>query len=524
MNSIHSTQRTSYDEVPYESFPFPQTHPDRLATLGRLFAIQPPPLERCRVLELGCASGGNLIPMAVAMPQAELVGIDLSAIQVAQGQAIIDALGLNNIRLLAMSITEIDDCLGTFDYILSHGVYSWVPDFVQEKILAICAGQLSPNGIAYISYNTLPGWRMRGMIRDLMRYHAMQFPEPAARVAQARAILDFLAKWAPAGNNAYGILLKSELEGLRRQPDYYILHEHLEDINEPLYFHQFIERAGRHGLQYLAEADFSTMLASNFPKEVNETVWRIAPDVIRQEQFMDFLRNRTFRQTLLVRKCLAVNRSLTPDRVMPLWVSAALRPVKPLPELHTEVEEEFRAPGGGVLKTPNPVTKAAIVLLAERWPGVLAFSDLLGKSLDRLNQERWAASESDPHAETTLASDLLQCYAAGLIELHAAAAPFVTRPGERPKVSPLARWQARQSAAQVTTLRHEIISIDQNLARLLPLLDGSRGRKEINRLVMELALANPAGKGRTRKELAGPVRERVEQMLLQIAQSALLLA
>ena len=80
MNSIHSTQRTSYDEVPYESFPFPQTHPDHLATLGRLFAIQPPPLERCRVLELGCASGGNLIPMAVAMPQAEFFGVDLSAI------------------------------------------------------------------------------------------------------------------------------------------------------------------------------------------------------------------------------------------------------------------------------------------------------------------------------------------------------------------------------------------------------------------------------------------------------------
>ncbi len=495
---------TSYDEVPYDSYPFPQTHPDRLAVLGRLFALEPAALAGCRVLELGCAAGGNLIPMAITLPEAQFVGVDLSAVQVAQGVAIIKALGLKNIRLLAMGIDEVDEeRFGTFDYIITHGVYSWVPNSVQEKILTICAEQLTATGIAYVSYNTLPGWRMRGMIRDLMRYHAMSFEEPEQRVAQARAILDFLARWVPTENNAYGMLLKSELEGLRRQPDYYILHEHLEDTNEPLYFHEFAERAARHGLQYLAEAEFSTMLASNFPREVDDTVRRIGRNVIRQEQFMDFLRNRSFRQTLLVREGLAVNRNLTPDRLQALWVAAALKPVNPEPEIIGTAEQAFRAPGGGMLRTPNPVTKAAMVVLARYWPAALSFAELAGKALAH-------PGIPSPEAESTLASDLLQCYAAGLIELHAGPSVFLTGVGDRPRASPLARWQAGRGLTRITNLRHEVVNVDRNLGRLLQRLDGRRNRDELYREV--------AGWARS----GSPVREKVDQAIEQLARSALL--
>ena len=69
---------TPYDAVPYESKSFPQTHPDRLATLGRLFGMNPAPVTHSRVLELGCAGGGNLIPMAFHLPENDFLGIDLS--------------------------------------------------------------------------------------------------------------------------------------------------------------------------------------------------------------------------------------------------------------------------------------------------------------------------------------------------------------------------------------------------------------------------------------------------------------
>lgn len=532
MTATLAADRTPYDDVPYDSFPFPQTHPERLATLGQLFGMRPPALANCRVLELGCAAGGNLVPMALAMPRAQFVGVDLSAVQVAQGQRLIDALGLRNIRLYAMSIADVDETLGSFDYIVSHGVYSWVPNAVQEKMLAICAAQLSADGIAYISYNTLPGWRLRGTIRDLMRYHALQFPDPAERVGQARAILDFLARSVPTADNAYGMLLKSELDVLRGMPDYYILHEHLEETNEPLYFHQFAERAARHGLQYLAEAELTTMLASNLAPAVQETVLLIASDVIRQEQFMDFLRNRSFRQTLLVRSDRPLDRTLTPERVTTLWAAAALLPVAGAPDFGSDREEAFRAPGGGLLKTANAATKAATVLLASRWPAAMAFGDLLREVTVMLGPAAAPAAAAAvvpmpgiapiSGLASTLASDLLQCHAAGLLELHAGPSGFVTRHGPLPFASPLARWQAAQSMTRVTTLRHEVAQIDAHLGRLLQLLDGTRDLVAIRAAVLDWSAAS--ANGANRQALASAVHDRVDRALDQIARSALLLA
>src|SRR5262245_16820704 len=168
---------TSYEEVPYESKPIPGSHPDSLATMAILCGMQPPPIDRCRVLELGCAAGGNLLPMAQTVPDGRFVGIDLSPRQVADGQALIDALGLTNLELRALSILDVGEDFGTFDYIICHGVFSWVPREVQDKILAICRRHLAPNGVAYVSYNTYPGWHLRGMVRDMLTYHARQFED-----------------------------------------------------------------------------------------------------------------------------------------------------------------------------------------------------------------------------------------------------------------------------------------------------------------------------------------------------------
>jgi methyltransferase-like protein/SAM-dependent methyltransferase len=468
MPDIH---HTSYDEVPYESFPVAGTHPDRLWTLARLPGIEAPALETCRVLELGCAAGGNIIPMAIEMPRAQFVGVDLSRVQIAQGDAAIQAMQLPNIKLVAASVTDVDDSYGQFDYIIAHGIYTWVPTEAQEKILQICKQNLSPRGVAYVSYNALPGWRMRGMIRDLMRYHAMQFAEADKRVAQARSILDFLARAVPDADSAYGKLLKSELELLRSAPDYYILHEHLEELNEPLYFHEFIERAQRHGLQYLADADVSTMMASRFSPQVAETVRRIAPDVIRQEQFMDFLTNRTFRQTLLVHADQPIDRLITVQRVKDLWVSGAARPMSAKPNLAEGVMEKFCTPGGMCVTTPKAITKAALVALAAQVPSAMAVTELLAAAHSRLNP--LSARPPAPEDYEALAGDLLHGYAARIVEFHAGPSPFTIEPGTQPRASPLARYQAERGS-RVTTMLHESITIPEAIRELLPLLDGSR--------------------------------------------------
>jgi methyltransferase-like protein len=460
--------------------------------------------------------------MALALPEASFVGLDLSQVQVNQGQQLIAELGLTNIQLQALDILSVDRSIGSFDYILAHGVYSWVPTPVQDKILAICAELLSPAGVAYVSYNTLPGWRMRGLVRDAMRYHVMQFPEPVERVGQARAILDFLTQAVSAKGDAYAMLLKSELETLKGAPDYYILHEHLEDINEPVYFHEFTEKAATHKLQYLAEADLTTMFASNFPEEINHILERIASDVIRQEQYMDFLNNRGFRQTLLVHAHAKINRTLTPERVKSLWISAALKPENTSPELTSQKMEVFHGAQGKTLTTVNPVTKAAILILDQRWPEALSFEDLSKESSALLAQSGEVPSQVMDSIESVLSSDILRCAVAGLFELHAGPMLCSSRPQENPKVSSLVRWQAAHGQTTITTLRHEVLHVDALGMAFLSLLDGTRDKatlcqdyaKKISTMPPDASIGIPID----------DMDNLVDQMLSALARSAVLLA
>lgn len=289
----------AYDQVPYDSHPNPQAHPARLATIATLMGLRPPDVRSCRVLELGCSSGGNLIPLAERLPGAAVIGIDGSARQIEMGRAAAAAVGLPNLTLLHRDILSLGPDLGTFDYIITHGVYSWVPPAVQEKILGACRELLAPNGVAYVSYNTLPGWRMRGIIRDVMLYRARGAGSPQDRLSRARSLVDFLAKSVSKEDNPYGLLPRQELEGLERHGDHYLFHEHLEEYNEPLYFHQFVERAAAHRLQYLGEADFGAMALQGLSGHVEAVLRGVAADPIELEQYSDFVRNRTFRQALL---------------------------------------------------------------------------------------------------------------------------------------------------------------------------------------------------------------------------------
>lgn len=468
---MNAELQASYDEFPYLSLAFPQSHPDRLASIGRLLGLSPAPVGECRVLEIGCASGGNLIPMAAALPRSRFTGIDFSAVQVRQGTADIAALGLTNIDLSQADLRDFSGEAGAFDYIIAHGVYSWVPPDVQERLLDLCARHLAPQGIAYVSYNTLPGWNMRGIIRDAMRYHTAQFPDARTRVQQARATLDFMAQAMEGAQSPYALMLRSEAEQLRRKGDYYVLHDHLEEFNEALYFHQFAARAARHRLAFLAEADFRTMLLDGLPVQVAQTLDRMASDTLQREQLTDFLRNRNFRQTLLVHDEAPIDRSLTPERVAALWVASAARAANG-GDPRSAAPDEFRMPDGSGLRTPHPISKAAMAVLAKHWPAPIPFSDLSAMAATRIG----LTGDVDDAQRTMLASDILKCFCAGAAELHALGPAFVIEPGARPLASAVARLQAARGT-HATNMRHETVPLDDVDRRLLPLLDGSRDRR-----------------------------------------------
>lgn len=466
-----------YDAVPYKSQAFAQTHPDRLATIAHIFGLVPPEVSRCRVLELGCAAGGNLIPMAYALPGGEFVGVDLSAGQAAEGQRAIRALGLGNARIEHASIMDIDESWGQFDYLICHGVFSWVPPEVRDKILEIASRQLSGQGVAYISYNTYPGWHLRGSVRHMLGYHTAPIADPGQRVAKARTLLDQLAAAVAPDDGAYGRMLGGELERLRASEDWYLYHEVLEPNNTPMYFHEFIERAQGVGLQYLGEAELSSMLGSKLPPRASRTLREMSADLVRFEQNLDFVGNRHFRQTLLCKGGLDLRRGLSADSIAGLYAACGARPeggggIDPRPG----VTVTFRGPDGTQGGTSNPLTKSALALLGERWP--------LGWRMDALADAAWAraadwvnAADARP-ARQLLMQDLLQCFLSGLVELRTWQPPCVDRVGARPKAS---AWAAAEAAAgpQVTNLRHEVINLLPISRHLLSLLDGQRGRTEL---------------------------------------------
>jgi methyltransferase-like protein/SAM-dependent methyltransferase len=474
----------SYDDVPYESLPFVQTHPSRLATVATLFGLNPPPVNRCRVLELGCAAGGNLIPMAEALPDSWFVGVDLSARQIADGERIVHKTGLANISLRHASITDIDETFGHFDYILCHGVFSWVPRPVQDRILEVCANHLSPSGVAYISYNTYPGWHMRGMIRDMMRYHALRFDSSEQRIGQARALLDFLAQTARKDTGAYAVLLRSELEFMREQSDHYIYHEQLEDVNEPQYFHEFAGRAGARGLRYLGEARISTMVTGNFGAEVQKTLATLATDQIQTEQYLDFVRNRTFRETLLVRADQTPDWSIAPERLYGLHLASGAKLVGKRIDLTSTAPAQFQSRSGMVISTSGPLFKAAMLALAEAWPGTLPFAELLTLSLAKLGRSEEADDAS------TLALGLLNAYVSSdLLELHAIPMIFAHTAGEKPLALAHARLRAADGHLTVANRRHEVVRLSDLNLHLLPLLDGTCNRDDLVNALTAKALA-----------------------------------
>jgi methyltransferase-like protein len=505
----------TYDEVPYESKPLFSTHPDCLCAAARLRGLAAAAPSRCRVLELGCAGGGNLIPMAYGLPQSQFVGIDLSQRQIADGQAVIKRLELSNIELRAASIADVDRSWGQFDYIICHGVYSWVPPPIQEHILWICGHLLAPAGVAYVSYNTYPGWHLRSVVRDLMKFHTARFDDPQTKVQQARSILNFMAKASAGTESPLSKLLAEEAASLPEAADYYLYHEHLEDSNQPLYFHQFVSRARASGLEYLGEAWHHSQI-DNLPADVQETLQAISRDLIDLEQFTDFMRSRTFRRTLLCHSEAKFSQTPEPDVIEPMLITALARPQTAKPDVKSDQPEKFVLDDGTTASTKAPIFKAALLELFERWPAAVPFGELFDAAAGalQLDQEQRAA----PRA--LLAALLVRGYIAHLVAIHCEPFPFVPAVSERPRASRLARLMAGQQT-RVPTLRHRMVILPPLDRAVLKLADGTRSTEQIDaslsadqRELVEQALAG-------NKQLADG-RAAVADSLHRLARAALL--
>ncbi len=514
----------------YPSAPFAKSHPDNLHAIGRLFGVKPADLETARILEIGCASGGNIIPIAAALPNATVVGFDYSESQIKEGHETISNLSLPNLKLLHFDIMNVDADFGEFDYIIAHGIYSWVPPECQDKILEICRVNLSPKGLAYVSYNTYPGWHFRGIIRDMMTFHSRGFGTPQKQVEQARAILSFFADSLKGTDTAYAKMLSSELESLQNQSDNYLFHDHLEIHNSPEYFSEFVDKLKNKQLRYIGDACPSTMWTGNLTKETNETIQKVTKDLVKQEQYTDFLRNRMFRQSIISHANVTPDYNLNANRCKGAYFAANYE-ISEAGDPSTADKMTFMH---RTLKSPVSSTdrefKTALHILTKAWPASIEFEQLIKLVVQELHPKEEHNGEQLGRIRGRIGSHLIGLLLGGMIDFKFCDSRHTTEIADRPRVNPLMVYQAKQSR-KMTNLRHEQLKIDSFLQFLCQQFDGSRSRSDVVRNALKLAdegrleikVNNPKDSGRTDAQVTkATFKAAVDQGLSAMAQQALL--
>ena len=472
--SLKQPKVNAYDRVPYPKVTHPETHPRNLEAMAALFGMRPRAVTAARVLELGCASGWNLASPASDFPGSQFLGVDYSGAQIADGQAFISRLGLRNMELREASILDVDSSWGRFDYIICHGVYSWVPPAVRDRVLAICSENLAAQGVALVSYNASPGWQLRGMVRSMMLFHVRKETDPLKRAAESRRVLDVMARACPE-ESAYGRVLRSEREMLSRCTDEYLLHDHLEENNHPVFFTQFIEHAASKKLQYLGETRLSSMVSGSLGEEVREFLSSCS--ILEYQQYLDFLRNRSFRRTLLCHADIPLDRRFDPGLMGAFHFSLRNRIEHRSEDRDSALEFELE---GMRVRADQEVPKAAIRHLADCWPTYLSFGELLS----HVRTNSGSRKEGTSGEEAELAAVLMSLLKAGSLEAFVHPPQFSSEISSHPVAAPLVRLQALESD-KVTSRRHRPVRLDALGRRILPMLDGGHDKNALLRSIQK---------------------------------------
>ena len=466
-----------YDAIPYPSKFFLQTHPDRLASIAALNGLDTAPVENCRVLELGCGNGSNLIAQAFFLPECEFTGVDLGKTHIEEAKRAAVELGLSNIifrhaDIMDMAVAD----YGKFDYITAHGLFAWIPEPVRERLVSIFRQMLATKGIGYLSYNAYPGAHIRELARGIMLWQTRDLNEPAAKVNNGVSFLKFLADNSTEPK-IYQMMLQTEVDRHMRHSIPDVLHDELAPVYNPYYFYQFVELLDRHGLQYLAEADSFAQSVEGLSTDARGFLESVS-DTVQREQYYDMFRGRSFRQTLFCHKEIEIERNIEPAIVDRFFVSSSIRPTSPDADLRPGKIVKFAKKSGRGFDIDHPLTKAALLILGNEWGDSIGVPELAERARQEL--EASGIELSDPARDRDILRSVLLhvIRETDLIELHVYRPTAPTSFGMKPKVNKLARWQLKFGNFVRTPLNKDLRIEDEISRELLVLLDGTRTKSE----------------------------------------------
>lgn len=364
-----------YDAVPYTGLSYWFCHPDLMGLIGAMNGLATAPASTCRVLEIGCGDGGNVLSLAAGLPRARVVGIDLSAVQIEMGQVLAAEAGLSNLSLVHADLTTYDVEPGGFDYVIAHGVYSWLPLPVRDALLQLMQRALAPSGIALVSYNTMPGHAPFRPVRELMRMYSAGLHD-GAKLDAARAIAHEWAA-AQADHPLRGAIAKRVRRELTNVSLGLFHHDYLSPCESPILFSDFIAQARSHGLDYVDNALPGGQRPELLEKSLREMLAAL-PDRVRAQQYLDYFEDTRFRVTLLARADAPRGDAL------PLGTLAAeirqsvdRSKINPLPRVMLDTSD-------GQVPLEDVAARAALGYLAERAPQVVPLRELRDAVLPRI--------------------------------------------------------------------------------------------------------------------------------------------
>ena len=487
-----------HDRIHYPGGAWEHSHPDRIAANARMYGLSPAPVERCRVLELGCGAGGNIVPMACGLPGARFLGIDVAARPIEIGRGLATALGLANIELRRCDILDLPADLGEFDYVIAHGVYSWVPAPAREALMSAFARHLAPGGIAYLNFNALPGGHFRNLARDLMRFRLAVFDDPEAHGEDAVRFVRQVTGAQPEGT-PYRRILEDELGRIERNPSGVLFHDDLVPAHQAFHFRTVVEHAARHGLRYLCEARPADVHAGRYPEPVQAALRRFGGGRIAREQCLDFLVCQMYRCSLFCREATTLAPVGDLDAMRDLRVASPVRPAVASVDLTDGIVATFLALDGAALRLDDSTAKATLVLLAERWPASVGVEPLLRDA----RRHAGRSGRPTPFERREFAGFLATNHAMGFVDLHTWEPPMATSPGVHPLASALARIEIERGT-RVTSLRHRQVEIDDPVAAAaLARLDGTRDRAALRDDLSPISPTGSVDERRIEMVLAG---------------------
>lgn len=513
-----------YDVVEYEDFAIPQTHPDRLYTEARVHGVEACDPRRCRYLELGCAHAANLIPMAFRLPESEFVGVELSVEQARVGQKSAAELGLSNLLVEQMDILDIEHDLGEFDYIVAHGLFSWSPDAVREKVLSLCRDHLCPKGIAYISYNTFPSWGIRGGVRQAMLELARGATEVADQAVRARQALDLLASVDTMAGTAVGALLSEEIAQLAEKSDSYLLHEYLAPHNRAFLFREFVERLDPYRLEFLCDLAESPIgqvqenhLIDRFESETADT--------IKAQQLVDIVVCRQFRASLVCHVGSRSEDTIETGSLLRQWfVTGSFKGVTGSGdgEGHREV---FQTISNEAIAVEDPVLRQVLLEIDREWPSSLSYDDLVERTHRRLEDSK--TSVSLDMLREKLEGPLTRLLRNRQVQVHSQPVRAASHPSERCTSNEVCRFEASRGPV-VTNAHHRAVRLDPIDRLLLSCLDGTSTRDDITQHLVqevkrgEIELVGPDEKAPSLKQMLRQLPKFVDSRLQELCNLGLI--